>query len=234
VIPIQLLPLLKQKKKALLPNQANTEKTPNDATQKEDQIENLKKTASPKKIARSKEDIERIKRLIQASIGFNNQRGDIVSVESFPFIRNRVLPDPPAPPFYEHPLFERLLKPFVGLLLGIILILKVFKPVFHHLFKIPLEEKENKSENEKNASSKELSDANGNASNSNENSSGSDSESVLLDDQVTLSGHTNLELPPPTVGEIKKLEQAKAVVENNPTLVAQLVKGWIEEDANAK
>ena len=55
--------------------------------------------------------------------------------------------------------------------------------------------------------------------------------SNLGDDQVTLAGNESLELPPPSVGEVKKLEQAKSVVENNPTLVAQLVKGWLQEDA---
>ncbi|MCW9000295.1 MAG: hypothetical protein OQK04_16420, partial [Kangiellaceae bacterium] len=54
--------------------------------------------------------------------------------------------------------------------------------------------------------------------------------SGLAEDQVVLAGHDNLELPPPTVGEVKKLEQAKGVVANNPTLVAQLVKSWIDED----
>ncbi|MDQ7049832.1 MAG: hypothetical protein Q9M92_09925, partial [Enterobacterales bacterium] len=60
--------------------------------------------------------------------------------------------------------------------------------------------------------------------------SGLSEENAMSNDQVTLSGHENLELPPPTIGQVEKLEQAKGVVSNNPTLVAQLVKGWIEED----
>jgi len=170
--------------------------------------------------ARSNEELDRIRRLIQASIGFNVQRGDVVSVESFPFVSGEILPDPVPLPFYEQVLFQTLLKPIVGLILGILLIFMVLKPTFNKLSKVPVPINPPISTNDNEANYNSLG-----------GELGGDLAGGVSDDQVTLAGHDNLELPPPTVGEVKKLEQAKSVVENNPTLVAQLVKGWLEEDA---
>jgi len=166
------------------------------------------------KIPRSSEQLERISRLIQAAVGYSVQRGDVINVESFPFVKSEELPEPPPLEFYEGELFQMLLKPVIGLLLGLILIFSVLKPAFNKLSKAPPPPPlpvNNQSDFDDLGS--ELGE-----------------EAGMSNDQVTLSGHENLELPPPTVGEVEKLEQAKGVVSNNPTLVAQLVKGWIEED----
>lgn len=166
------------------------------------------------KISRPAVELERISRLIQAAIGFSVQRGDIVSVESFPFVTAETLPEPPPVGFMESELFQTLLKPAIGLILGLALIFVVLKPTFSKLSTMPAVV--NSEESQSNADFDDL-------------GSGLAGED-LTNDQVTLTGHESLELPPPTVGEVKKLEQAKGVVSNNPTLVAQLVKGWIEED----
>ncbi len=166
------------------------------------------------KIPRDEEQIQRISRLIQAAVGYSLQRGDVVNVESFPFVRGEELPEPPPPEFYESELFQMLLKPVIGLLLGLILIFSVLKPAFNKLSKAPPPPPVPTT----------------NQTDFDDLGSGLAEGDSLSNDQVTLSGHENLELPPPTVGEVEKLEQAKGVVSNNPTLVAQLVKGWIEED----
>ncbi|MGX5174553.1 flagellar basal-body MS-ring/collar protein FliF [Aliikangiella sp. IMCC44653] len=168
------------------------------------------------KIPRTPAELAQISRLVQAAIGYNVQRGDVVSVESFPFSQAEELPEPEPLPFYEQELFQTLLKPVVGLILGLMLIFGVLKPTLRKLSTQPAK-----------VESKEL------AANDDLDLSGlanSDGDSGLADDQVILAGNDNLELPPPTVGEVKKMEQAKGVVNNNPTLVAQLVKNWIEED----
>ncbi|TQV86725.1 flagellar basal-body MS-ring/collar protein FliF [Aliikangiella coralliicola] len=171
------------------------------------------------KISRAQDQLSRIGRLIQAAIGFSVQRGDVVSVESFPFIAAETLPAPAPLPFYEEELFQTLLKPMIGLILGLVLIFAVLKPTLRRLSTVPATTAGAAGVGE----SDEL-DLSGIA--------GADGEmGGLADDQVVLAGHDNLELPPPTVGEVKKLEQAKGVVSNNPTLVAQLVKSWIEEDS---
>ena len=159
------------------------------------------------KIARTIADMDRISRLIQAAVGFSIQRGDLVSVESFPFVVGETLPEPAPLEFYEEELFQALLKPMVGLVLGLALIFVVLKPAFSKLSTVPAVVKTERAPSEPDFD-----------------------DLGLAGDRITLAGHENLELPPPTVGEVEKLEQAKGVVRNNPTLVAQLVKGWIEED----
>jgi len=167
------------------------------------------------KIARAANELDRIARLIQAAVGFSVQRGDLVSVESFPFVAGETLPAPAPLPFYEEELFQSLLKPTIGLILGLALIFVVLRPTFSKLSSVQAVTAMPEGQNEPNFD---------------DLGSGLAGESGLAGDQVTLSGHESLELPPPTVGEVEKLEQAKGVVSNNPTLVAQLVKGWIEED----
>ena len=167
------------------------------------------------KIARSAEELARISRLIQAAIGFNEQRGDIVSVDSFPFISAEVLPTPPPLEFYQEELFQTMLKPVIGLVLGLILIFAVLKPTLKRLSTASPS-----SGGQQMAQGDDL-DLSG--------LTGKPGEGGLAEDQVILAGHDNLELPSPTVGEVKKLEQAKGVVNNNPTLVAQLVKNWVDE-----
>ena len=166
------------------------------------------------KIARTAAELNRISRLIQAAVGFSVQRGDLVNVESFPFVVDDILPEPEPLAFYEEEVFQTLLKPAVGLILGLALIFVVLKPAFNRLSSVPVVATDADSHGEDNF-----------------DDLGSGLGGDLNADTVTLSGQDNLELPPPTVGEVEKLEQAKGVVSNNPTLVAQLVKGWIEEDS---
>lgn len=168
------------------------------------------------KIPRGADELARITRLIQAAIGFNTQRGDLVNVESFPFMVEQPLPAPAPTPFYEQELFQTLLNPILGLLGVLLIIFLVLKPAFNKLASPP--EKVVRSELAGGADELDLSGLTGSG------------EGGLGEDQVVLSGHESLELPPPTVGEVKKLEQAKGVVNNNPTLVAQLVKSWIDEN----
>ncbi|TQV75331.1 flagellar M-ring protein FliF [Aliikangiella marina] len=169
------------------------------------------------RIPRSPDEIARITRLVQAAIGFNNQRGDLVSVESFPFTTGETLPTPEPPAFYENEMLMTWFQPLLGLIAFLILIFGVLKPMMQKLSTPAPVAKTPESQMGDDLDLAALTDESG----------GVDG---LGEDQVILSGHDNLELPPPTVGEVKKLEQAKGVVANNPTLVAQLVKSWIEED----
>lgn len=181
-------------------------------------LDHVADPANPgQKISRATDELARITRLVQAAIGFNTQRGDLVSVESFPFIAGEALPEPAPPAFYEQELFQTLLKPIVGLILGLILIFMVFRPIIQRLSTVPPP-----------TQSSELAAGGDDLDLAGLSELGG--ETGLAEDQVVLAGHDSLELPPPTVGEVKKLEQAKGVVANNPTLVAQLVKSWIDED----
>ena len=179
-------------------------------------LDHVADTNNPgQRMPRAADELARITRLIQAAIGFNTQRGDLVNVESFPFMAAETLPVPPPLPFYEQELFQTLLKPISAVILILVIIFVLLRPMYKRLSSVPVAARSTEL-----AGSDEL-DLSG--------LEGMEGQG-LGEDQVVLSGHESLELPPPTVGEVKKLEQAKGVVNNNPTLVAQLVKSWIDDD----
>lgn len=157
------------------------------------------------RIARPADQVANIERLIRGAIGYNANRGDIVEIESFEFVRPESLPDPAPPAFYEQPLFKALWKPVTALVLGLILIFGVLKPVMNKLAKQP-----------------EIKYA--------EPSDDDIGLGGLKDDSLSLDNDSALELPAPNLGGSRKTEQAKNIASQDPTMVAQLVKSWVEED----
>jgi flagellar M-ring protein FliF len=157
------------------------------------------------RIPRSDEQIANIERLVRGAIGYNANRGDVVEIQSFEFVRPDNLPEPEPLPFYEQPLFKALWKPVTALILGLLLIFGVLKPVMNKLSRQP-EIKEVKVSDEDIG----LGD--------------------LKDDTLSLENDAALELPQPNAAGSKKIEQAKAIAGQDPTMVAQLVKNWVEQD----
>jgi flagellar M-ring protein FliF len=129
----------------------------------------------------------------------------VVEIQSFEFVRPDNLPEPEPLPFYEQPLFKALWKPVTALVLGLLLIFGVLKPVMNRLSQQP-EIKEVKPSDEDIG----LGD--------------------LADDTLSLENEAALELPKPNAAGSKKIEQAKAIASQDPTMVAQLVKNWVEQD----
>jgi flagellar M-ring protein FliF len=157
------------------------------------------------RIPRPAEQIANIERLVRGAIGYNAVRGDVVEIQSFEFVRPDNLPEPEPLPFYEQPLFKALWKPVTALVLGLLLIFGVLKPVMNRLSQQP-EIKEVKPSDEDIG----LGD--------------------LADDTLSLENEAALELPKPNAAGSKKIEQAKAIASQDPTMVAQLVKNWVEQD----
>lgn len=159
------------------------------------------------KVARSPAEVANITRLVQSAIGFDAQRGDLVEVQSFPFVRAEVPEVPHEIPFWEQPWFQMLFKPVLGLIIAIVFVLGVLRPVMRRL------------------------------------SGGDQSDAVratlagigpdgMRDDTLSLSGTgASLSLPPPVTTELDSVARAKAVVQSDPTIVAQVVKTWMEKDA---
>jgi flagellar M-ring protein FliF len=156
-------------------------------------------------VARTPEQINNIVRLIRGAIGFSANRGDLVEVESFPFVRPEALPAPAPLPFYEQGLFQALWKPVTALLLGLVLIFGLLKPMMNKLSTQPPVPVATRDEDDLGLG---------------------DMES----DTLSLEAETPLELPGPNLSGSPKSEQAKGVASQDPTMVAQLVKNWVEED----
>ncbi|WP_144395172.1 flagellar basal-body MS-ring/collar protein FliF [Pleionea sediminis] len=148
--------------------------------------------------------VANITRLIRGAIGYNANRGDMVEVESFEFVRPEAIPDPGPTPFYEQALFKALWKPVTAFLLGILLIFGLLKPLLNKLTRQP-----------------DMPVA----------TMADDMDMDDIDtDSLNLDSDGALELPGPNLAGSPKSEKAKAIASQDPTMVAQLVKSWVEED----
>ncbi len=168
-------------------------------------------TQTPQKQARPATEVANITRLVQSAIGYDAQRGDVVELQSFPFVRADVPTEPLSVPFWEQPLFQVLFKPVLALVLALAFILGVLRPVMRRL------------SGEVSSSSTAQATLMG---------SSADGGPGIADDRLSLSGPGgSLSLPPPVTTELGSVARAKAVVQSDPTLVAQVVKTWMEKDA---
>ncbi len=168
--------------------------------------------ATPSKKARPAEDIASITQLIQSAIGYDGPRGDRVEIHSFPFVTVTVPTEPVAIPFHEQEWFQLLLKPLIALILGLALVFGVLKPVMGKL------------------SAPAPSSYGGSMA----MAGGAGGLPGMAPDQLSLSGSgatASMSLPPPVTTELGSVARAKAVVQSDPALVANVVKNWMERDA---
>jgi flagellar M-ring protein FliF len=78
-------------------------------------------------------ELKRIETLVQQAIGFDAQRGDVVSVVNAPFARSMPEAGADAPPIWEHPRARDLLRTVLGGLAVLVLIFTVLRPAFRAL-----------------------------------------------------------------------------------------------------
>ena len=163
----------------------------------------------PLRQARPVAEIANITRLVQSAIGYDAQRGDLVELQSFPFVRVLVPETPQTIPFWDQAWFQLMFKPLLGLIIALVFVLTVLRPVMRRL------------------ASTEPSEAVRRAN----LAAGGMGAGGMRDDTLSLSGATGaLGLPPPVTTELDSVARAKAVVQSDPTLVAQVVKTWMEKD----
>lgn len=156
-------------------------------------------------------ELERIQTLVQQAVGFDAQRGDMVSVVNAPFARGTALEEPEPMPFWQHPRAQELLRIAVGGLAVLALIFLVLRPAFRQMLAPRVET----------AVATVLDD---------------DEEPP-----VTLSGQPEPRAvpkprPDPHVSAQaamnfdEKLQVAKTAVSNDPKRVANVVRNWVDSD----
>lgn len=156
---------------------------------------------SGNRVTRSAAEIQRIERLIKGVVNFDAARGDSVIVDSFDFPTAVTPPDPEPLPFYEQEIVKSLMKPAVALVGVLLLILFVFRPVISKLTTGTMQLLE------------------------------PDFGGELANDQLSLGGDMgNLPLPPMGRKSMAQVERAKSAVGDDPAMVAQVVKNWMEAD----
>ncbi|WP_441005048.1 flagellar M-ring protein FliF C-terminal domain-containing protein [Novilysobacter viscosus] len=75
-------------------------------------------------------ELQRIDALVKQAIGFNAERGDMISVVNAPFAPGAAVEDMPGAPFWENPRAIELARTVLGGLAVLVFILAVLRPAF--------------------------------------------------------------------------------------------------------
>ena len=156
-----------------------------------------------------------IRRLLQGSIGFDLQRGDVLEVITIPFTRSDF--DPViAAPMWEQPWFLKLLKLVMAALVIIVLIMAVVRPMLKRLI-YPDRTPEDY----------------GDKSLDSHIDLGDETMDMLTSEfdagNVGFAADGSLQLPDLHRDE-DVLKAVRALVANEPELSSQVVKSWLNED----
>jgi flagellar M-ring protein FliF len=151
----------------------------------------------------TKDELEQMTLLVKNAVGFDEKRGDNVSVVNAPFQSGPEL-EPVNVPLWQQPTVREIVKQGIGALLALGLILMVLRPLFRNLV------------GPSRAHALALAAAGVN---------GIDA----MPDTLTLGGTRSAPGTPPLAFE-QKVELAKRVASQDPKQVAQVVKTWVGED----
>jgi flagellar M-ring protein FliF len=151
----------------------------------------------------TKDELDQMTALVKNAVGFDEKRGDNVSVVNAPF---QSAPDlePVGVPLWQQPTVREIVKQGIGALLALGLILIVLRPLFRNLV------------GPSRAQQLALAAAGAGAL-----EPGADT--------LTLGGRPSAPGTPPLAFE-QKVELAKRVASQDPKQVAQVVKTWVGED----
>jgi len=164
---------------------------------------------------RSVEEMSNIRRLLQGSIGFNLQRGDVLEVVTLPFSREAIEAVLPVP-FYENTDILKFFKLGMGALVIIVLIIFVVRPMVKRLI-----------------NPDQTPDDYGEKSLDSHIDLGDETMDMLTSDfdaaAVGFAPDGSLQLPDLHRDE-DILKAVRALVANEPELSSQVVKSWLNED----
>ncbi len=150
----------------------------------------------------------RINTLVMDAIGFNMARGDSLNVVSAPFVTPIEAEPLPGIPLWEQPWVWDVGKQVLGALVVLFLIFGLIRPAFRDLNKSP---------------DKQL------ANQSSENAEGMSAEQVLA--ASSKNGEDIAKLTTGSERVEQHLTNVRSLVQQDPALVAQVVKNWAASDA---
>jgi len=166
-------------------------------------------------VPRSEAEIANIRRLLQGSVGFDLQRGDVLEVISLPFSRSDVVVKETTP-IYLQPWFMKTLKLVLGALVIIVLIFAVVRPMLKRLIYPD-----------------QSPDDYGDKSLDSHIDLGDETMDMLTTEfdagAVGFAPDGSLQLPDLHRDE-DILKAVRALVANEPELSSQVVKSWLSED----
>ncbi|XPF96410.1 flagellar basal-body MS-ring/collar protein FliF [Colwellia sp. RE-S-Sl-9] len=166
-------------------------------------------------VPRAEAEIANIRRLLQGSVGFDLQRGDVLEVISLPFSREAAIVEKEVP-IYLQPWFMKTLKLVLGALVIIVLIMAVVRPMLKRLIYPD-----------------QTPDDYGDKSLDSHIDLGDETMDMLTTEfdagAVGFAPDGSLQLPDLHRDE-DILKAVRALVANEPELSSQVVKSWLSED----
>ena len=184
-------------------------------TNTDGEVDEEAQVAAVAKEPRSVTEIASIRRLLQGSIGFDLQRGDVLEVVTIPFNRSDFGPVVEAP-MWEQPWFLKMLKLVMAALVIIVLIVAVVRPMLKRLIYPD-----------------QTPDDYGDKSLDGHIDLGDETMDMLTSDfdagNVGFAPDGSLQLPDLHRDE-DVLKAVRALVANEPELSSQVVKSWLNED----
>jgi flagellar M-ring protein FliF len=160
-------------------------------------------------------EIERLSILVRDAVGFSAARGDSVNIINTPFLNNGLAEeDIPPVNFWEEEWFVSLIKPLVGLLFILIMVLGLLRPILKTLARTGSDTRDDEEAQQLAALE----------------AAGLGSFDELSDESVTLTGGVALALTGPEESYEQMLNSVKGLVAEDPGRVSQVIKRWINEE----
>ncbi|MGZ5000691.1 MAG: flagellar M-ring protein FliF C-terminal domain-containing protein, partial [Methylomonas sp.] len=177
--------------------------------------------------AYSQEDLNQLRELVKQAVGYDSSRGDQVTVTNVAFRAPEAVAEI-SEPLWERAWFIDVLKLLVALAVLMLLILKVLRPVFATLIGKDEKEETLKALAEARKAAEEM----GGVVSFDENGK---PVAVKVDEEtgtvlgITAGAEDLLLLEAPQSYE-KRLEYLQKLIDEDPKLVAQLIKTWLKDD----
>lgn len=162
----------------------------------------------------SPEEIDRLTQLVRDAVGISAQRGDTVSLTNLAF-NSPVVEPLPEPSFWEEPWFWDIAKQGVAGIAVMLLVFGVLRPMMRNL------------------SRKEtvVTQTGTTGAGTAGGAAGERGEGAVAEDQLSLTSKGPQALLAPTEKDREDIiAQARTFSDAEPGLVAQIVKGWVNED----
>lgn len=175
----------------------------------------------------SQEDLNQLRDLVKQAVGYDSARGDQVTVTNVAFRAAEALEDV-SEPFWEKAWFMDVMKLLIAALVLVLLIFKVLRPVFATLIGKDEKEEQLRLLEEARVAAEEM----GGVVRFDENGK---PMAVKIDEEtgemlsITGGAEDLLLLEAPQSYE-KRLEYVQKLIDEDPKLVAQVIKTWLKED----
>jgi len=178
-------------------------------------------------VAYSQEDLNQLRDLVKQAVGYDNSRGDQVTVTNVAFRLPDALEEVPSEPIWQQPWFASALKQLAAVAVVVLLIMGVLRPGLRTL--VAKEEQLEALEQ-----AKAIAEATGGVVRFDETGKPV-AVAVSVDEEtgevrtITTGVEDLLLLEAPQSYE-KRLEYVQKLIDEDPKLVAQVIKTWLKDD----